>query len=296
MANTVISTKDLTKDYGKGRGAIDITFSVYPGEIVGFIGPNGAGKSTTMRLIMGYSAPDRGSVSLFDKTIHSERDLNSVIGDIGFFPSEGGLYEYLTPKELFTYSSQLYGKNYNARALEMAEVIKLDVDKQIKKLSFGNKKKTGLIYALMHSPKLVILDEPTAGLDPLIQQEILKFLKGVRDQGGSVFLSSHVLAEVQSVCDRVIMIKDSKIILEDSTENILRKAVNIITLQNPDPQVVEGLSALPVVKKTEQKGIEFMVYVEENKPVIDFLVRHNVYDFYLKKPSLENMFLEYYES
>ncbi len=292
---TAIATQGLTKDYGKGKGAIDISFSVYPGEIVGFIGPNGAGKSTTMRLIMGYTSPESGSVSIFDKEMHSERDLNSVISDIGFFPSEGGLYEFLTPEELFTYSSQLYGKDYRTRALEMAEVIKLDVKKQIKKLSFGNKKKTGLISALMHAPKLVILDEPTAGLDPLIQQEILKFLKEVRDTGGSVFLSSHVLAEVQSVCDRVLMIKDSRIIIEDTTKNILRKAVNILSLHDPGPEITQEITHLPGVRKTEKKAVELLVYVEDNKPVIDYLVQRHIYDFYIEKPSLENMFLEYYE-
>ena len=290
----ILEVRNLSKIYKNGRGVKDVSFEIFPGEIVGFIGPNGAGKSTTMRVLMGLSHRTAGAFSLFGKEILEEKDLKSVIHKIGYQPAEGGLYENLSPRKQFNYSNSLYAHPSKTIIKKYSEALKLDINIPIKTLSTGNKKKVEILLALLHNPSLVILDEPTSGLDPLIQQELLKILKRKRKKGGAIFLSSHVLSEVQSICDRIIMIKEGEIIFTGKTKDILEKEVNIIRINDATQDLVTKLKKLKAVRNIKEYGEETLVYTHDNKPVIDLLVNSNIYDFYIEKPSLEERFLDFY--
>jgi len=294
--STYLQTKNLTKDYGRGRGAIDINIEINSGEIVGFIGPNGAGKTTTMRLIMGMIKQDAGEVTLFNKPITNFTDIDEVIARIGFLSGEVNFYGAMTAKQLFAYASEIYGHDYSNRADELSTELDLDQNRQFKYMSLGNKKKIGIIHALLHNPDLIILDEPTSGLDPLIQQKVLNLLKNAREEGKAVFLSSHVLSEVQQVCDRIIMIKDARIIMQDDTKAILAKAVKIFRLTDVPEKLQQQLAKLEGVRDVQQAGHEITIYATNPAPVIEALVANKRYDFYLERTSLEDMFLAEYKS
>jgi ABC-2 type transport system ATP-binding protein len=291
---TYIKLENISKIYHTGQGIFDVSFEVFPSEIVGFIGPNGAGKSTTMRVIMGLTRKNKGSLSLFDQPINSEADLQKIMPKLGYLPAEGGLYENITPKRLFNYSASLYKKNLKSEMKKYSEILKLSINTKINQLSLGNKKKVGILQALMHNPKLLILDEPTSGLDPLTQQEIFKMIKEVKRKGGSVLLSSHNLSEVQSVCDRIIMIKQGKIIYTGDIEEILEKAVKVIRVSNLKERIEDKLADLPTVRKMQEIGSETVFYTVDTKPIIDYLISKNIYDFYVERPTLEERFLDFY--
>jgi ABC-2 type transport system ATP-binding protein len=295
MSTTYLQTKDLTKDYGRGRGAIDINIEINPGEIVGFIGPNGAGKTTTMRLVMGMIKPDAGEVTLFGKPITNFTDIDEIIHRIGFLSGEVNFYGAMSSKQLFAYAGKIYGKDFSARARELSEQLDLDQNKPFKYMSLGNKKKVGIIHALLHSPDLIILDEPTSGLDPLIQQKVLNLLKEARKEGKAVFLSSHVLSEVQQICDRIIMIKDSKIIMQDDTKSILAKAVKIFRITDLSDKLENELKQLKDVKDIQKTKQEVLIYATDPAHVIEALVANKRYDFYIERTSLEDMFLAEYK-
>lgn len=291
--SVILKTENLTKDYGNERGAIDINIEIKPKEIVGFIGPNGAGKTTTMRMLTTLLKPDRGLIELFGQTIASEKDYLKVADKIGFLPSEGGLYEYISSKKLLEYAADLY--NIDPKEIDTyATAFKLDLNVKIKKLSLGNKRKVGVIQALMHNPKLLILDEPTAGLDPLMQKQVLELIVKVKENGGAVLLSSHNLAEVESVCDRIIMIKSGKIIFKGKTNEILKKALKRFRIENVKKNLFDKINELATIKKIDYVNGDVIAYVEDTEELLTFLVRNKLYDFFLERPTLEETFINQY--
>ncbi len=290
---SLLSTDNLTKDYGQGRGAIDISIEINPGEIVGFIGPNGAGKTTTLSMVTHLINPDRGSFSLFDHQINSEADYLQEASKVGFLPSEGGLYDWLTARQLLSYASSLYGIA-NTQIINLAKDFKLDLDTKIHNLSLGNKRKVGVLQSLLHNPKLLILDEPTSGLDPLIQKQVLDLIKQVKHKEGAVFLSSHNLAEVENVCDRVIMIKDGKIIFNGRTVDILKKSLKRLRIENVAAGIFAQVQKLKSVKKAEYIADDIIAYIDDPKEALEFLRKQNNYNFYLERPTLEEAFADYY--
>ncbi|MCA9386965.1 ABC transporter ATP-binding protein [Candidatus Dojkabacteria bacterium] len=294
MNENFLEIKNLTKDYGNGKGALDVNISIKPGEIVGFVGPNGAGKSTTMEMIMSLIEPDNGTRKLFGENIKSREDIQKVIHRIGYLAAEGGLYENLTAMQTFKYAEQLYGINVNGEYQRLATELQLDLDKKIKALSLGNKKKVGIIQSIIHNPDLVILDEPTSGLDPLIQQQILKIIKDFSSKGRAIFLSSHNLAEVQSVCDRVIMIKNAKIIFDDKTENIIHDQGKEIKLINPPKIILDRIRNVIHDDSIKEAGNEVTLSVKRLHPIIKILMEYDFEDFYILKPSLEERFINMY--
>lgn len=291
-SSPLLQTHELTKDFGSDRGAIGINIQINPGEIVGFVGPNGAGKTTTINMLTGLIHRDSGDYWLFGNQISSLKDLQHAFAKIGFLPSEPAFYP-MTSLQLFDYAEKLYGEELTTRALGLSDILELDVKRPIRNLSLGNRKKAGIVQALMHNPQLVIMDEPTSGLDPLIQQRVLEMLKQVRAAGGAVFLSSHTLSEVESVCDRIIMIKSSRIIIQDTTKNILNRALKKFRINALPPKLLPALQKL-AVRADNQRG-DLVLYTQNVKPILDLLHQQNIYNFYLERTSLEEMFLAEYD-
>jgi len=204
-----IESQKLTKYYGRARGIIDVDLAVEQGEIFGFIGPNGAGKSTTIKTLLNFVYPTSGSARILGKDcVRKSRDVKRIIG---YVPPEVEYYDYMTVGELLRYSASFYGLNLNDRAHKLAERFDLPLDQRIDRLSTGNKKKTAILQAVLHRPKVLILDEPTSGLDPLMQQRMFELLLEENSRGATIFLSSHILSEVQKICAAVSIIKQGRI-------------------------------------------------------------------------------------
>lgn len=296
MNPILLQAHQLTKEYKPGVGAVDINLSVSKGEIIGFVGPNGAGKTTTLRMIMKLINPDRGEISILDNCISSIAEFSQYKEIIGYQPSEGGLYEHVTASQLFKYGSRMYknSKEIFRNALELAHILDLDIKTKISKLSFGNKKKVSIINALMHNPQIIILDEPTAGLDPLIQIRLLEILDAMKKLGCGILLSSHVLSEVQTICDRVIFIKDARIIIDDTVKNVLKLTVSQFKILHPTKIIKTEINELPSVELIEEIGEDILVYTKEKFDVIRILLKHDHDQFYVESPNLEKTFLHLY--
>ena len=222
-----IELKNLTKRYGKDRGAEDITFNVYAGEVFGFLGPNGAGKSTVMRTMLGLIEATSGSSYILGRD--SLNHNSALMADIGYLPGALALYKNLTGREYLKYIARLRKVNCDSEVESLAGRLKLDLDKHIHDLSKGDRQKVGVIQAFMHQPKVLILDEPTSGLDPLIQREFEAILDEVKERGAAVLLSSHVLSEVEHLADRIAVISEGRIVLNEDIATLKAKAPHRIS-------------------------------------------------------------------
>lgn len=288
----VIETKKLTKYYGKTVGIKDLDLTVNEGEILGFIGPNGAGKSTTIRLLLSLIYPTSGSAAIFGKDIIT--DGPEIKKDIGYLPSEVFYYDKMRVIDLLNYSASFYGIDATKRINELAELLKLDLHKKIDELSFGNKKKVGIVQGLLHNPKLIILDEPTGGIDPLIQKNFFELLRKEADDGKTIFFSSHILSEVQHLCNRVAMVKNGELILVEPMEKIM---------ENNYKRVHLAFKSKISKKNLEIKGISDLE-IDGNKAnffyrgnintIIDKLSKLDLINLDIEAPDLEEIFLHYY--
>src|SRR5699024_9987886 len=232
MKNDVIEINNLSKYYGKHRGIESVSFTVEEGEVFGFIGPNGAGKSTTIRALLALIHPTSGDAKIFG--LDCIEKSHEIAKSIGYVPSEAFYYENMTVKELLKYSAELYRKDCSKKTHELVERLKLDTKRKITDLSFGNKKKVGIVAALQHSPELIILDEPTNGLDPLIKEEFFQLLKEENQIGATILYSSHILSEVQKICNKVAIIKEGKIINVQSINELRENSYKKIRLISED--------------------------------------------------------------
>lgn len=223
-----IETKNLTKYYGKNRGILELNLGVEEGDFFGFIGPNGAGKSTTIRILLGLITPTGGEAGILG--LACGRSRTQILQNIGYMPSEAFFYDHMRVKEVISLAAQLHGKDCKKEAAQLCERLKLDVDKKIEELSLGNRKKVSIVCALQHQPRLYILDEPTSGLDPLMQQEFFSLLKERNSQGATVFLSSHVLGEIQKYCRHAAIIREGKLIRQGSVEELAHSNVKKVTV------------------------------------------------------------------
>ena len=206
---SIIEVSNLTKYYGKSRGIVDVSFNVEEGEIFGFIGPNGAGKSTTIRLLLSLIHPTSGSAKIFGKDVTAHGP--EIRRDIGYLPSEVFYYEGMKVMDLLKYSASFFPGDHTQRIQELSEIMELELNRRISDLSYGNKKKVGIVQGLLHGPKLLFLDEPTAGLDPLMQRKFFDLIREENKRGVTVFFSSHILGEVQRLCTRVGIIREGSI-------------------------------------------------------------------------------------
>ena len=214
----MIQIEHLTKTYGKARGVTDLTLHVPAGGCFGFIGPNGAGKSTTIRTLLGLLSPTAGSARVLG--LDCVRERNAILAQVGYMPSEAMFYPDMRVSEVVRMSADLRRRDCRAQAAKLCEALELDTHKRIRELSLGNRKKVSIVCAMQHRPRLYILDEPTSGLDPLVQRAFWSELENRRKEGATVFLSSHVLYEVQRYCDRAALIREGRLVVEGTTQEL----------------------------------------------------------------------------
>ena len=294
MSEQAIVLNELTKHYGKYRGINNLSFSVNQGEFFGFIGPNGAGKSTTIRTLMGLIRPTGGSASIFDLDCHSKASV--IARDVGYLPSENSYYENMKVRELLQYTADLYGMDCKTKMKELADRLNLDLSRKIADLSLGNKKKVGIVSAIMTSPKLIIMDEPTSGLDPLIQQAFYDILKEENSRGATVFFSSHVLSEVQKLCDRVAILKEGQLIGIQSIKELRESGYKKVSLSAKEaiPRDFFDLSGIANYAETADKTSVSFMYNGNITAIIEKLPLLHLADVLLEETSLEEIFMHYY--
>ncbi len=287
-----VEIKNLTKTYGKARGVDDISFSIKEGEIFGFIGPNGAGKSTTIRTLLALIHQNSGEALIFGKSI---AEHPKVLEDVGYLPSEVFYYDNMKVIDLLKYSASFYKKDCSKRMMELSDMLQLDLNRKIEDLSYGNRKKVGIVQGLMHEPKLIILDEPTGGLDPLMQQTFFKLLREENENGATVFMSSHILSEVEKLCHRVAIIKEGKIIALESISSLKEKNHKRVHLEL-NSVISEGMLKLKGITdiKFEDKNCSFL-YAGNINDLIKLLSKFDLKNVQLSEPELEEIFYHYYE-
>ena len=288
----VIETNKLSKTYGKSRGVDNISLEVKGGEIYGFVGPNGAGKSTTIRLLLNFIYPVSGSGKIFNKDIVKEsKEIKKLIG---YVPSEVRFYDDMKVKEVIEYACSFYEKVNMDEIYRLCDVFEMDLHKKMRELSLGNKKKVAIVQALVNNPKLIILDEPTGGLDPLMQKKLFDTLKALRERGTTIFLSSHNLMEVENLCQRVAVIKEGKIIdiidIEKERENSGHKI--IIKGEKIDELLIKNIGGKEV--NNLQGNISFMYYDDINK-LIKELSNYKINKLLISEKTLEDKFMKYYQ-
>lgn len=285
-----IDIRGLTKNYGRARGIVDLDLSVEEGAFFGFIGPNGAGKSTTIRILLGLIRADRGSAKIFGKDIASSQ--TAILARTGYLPSEAVFYSGMKVKDVIRLSADLRQKDCGKEAQKLCERLDLDTSKKVEQLSFGNRKKTGIVCALQGNPDLCILDEPTSGLDPLMQREFFKILKERHEKGATIFMSSHVLAEIQKHCTRAAIIREGRIIACDSVEELSRTSAKRVQIQGlADVTLLGGIRDL---QQTES-GSSFL-YSGDIRHLLQVLAAGEIRDLSISEPDLEEIFLHYYGS
>ncbi|MFV0424762.1 MAG: ATP-binding cassette domain-containing protein [Bacilli bacterium] len=287
-----IEIKNLTKFYGKARGIKNVSLNVEEGEVFGFIGPNGAGKSTTIRAMLGLIKSNEGSIAIFGKNI--ENSLVEVLNDIGYLPSEVFYYDKTKAIDLLKYSASFYDGNFEERIKYLANYLDLDLNMKVDSMSYGNKKKVGIIQGLLHSPKLIILDEPTGGLDPLMQQKFFDLIKEENMRGATVLFSSHILGEVQRMCDRVAIIKEGEIVAIETIKNLTNINIKYVDLI-VNSEITENLFSEEDIKDFSKKdnNIKF-TYTGDLNDLLKLLRKVDIADLVINEPDLEDIFMHYY--
>lgn len=291
MNDYVLEVKKLKKYYGKTRGVEDVSFSIKKGEIYGFIGPNGAGKSTTIRTIMGLINKTKGHIYINGKEL-DKNDINTK-KMIGYLPSEINLYDDMTVKDVLNYHEKFYDKNVSKRRKELVKLLKLDEKKKIEDLSLGNQKKVGIVLALMHEPEILILDEATSGLDPIMQNIFYELILEEKKKGTTILYSSHILSEVSKICDSIGFIKEGRIIKQDTVENIKKDNFTYLTIESNDIDKIKKELKLKVVDehKNEAKFINNLLPEE----LLNKLSKYKIDRLLIEEVTLEDLFINYYK-
>ncbi|MCI5584507.1 MAG: ABC transporter ATP-binding protein [Lachnospiraceae bacterium] len=286
----IIQIENLTKYYGRARGIIDLNLSVREGEFFGFIGPNGAGKSTTIRILLGLITATSGQTKILGLDISKEK--NKILSKIGYLPSEAVFYSGMKVKDVLKLSAKLRKKDCTAEAKKLCDRLQLDINRKVDELSFGNRKKVAIVSALQHQPELLILDEPTSGLDPLMQREFFNIIRERNEQGTGVFLSSHILSEIQRNCTRAAIIREGHLIACDSVEALSKTSARRITVHGQvQLDKLDGIRDL-----SETDGALSFLYSGNIKQLLETLSSGNVTDLSIAEPDLEEIFLHYYEN
>lgn len=310
----VIETRQLCRSYGSRRGITDINLTISAGEIFGFLGPNGAGKSTTIRVLMGLLRAGSGAAQIFGRDCWSEG--TEIRREVGYVAGDVRLYPWLTTRRALAMLSKIHRRCLNQKGFELAERFRLEPDLPVRKMSRGNRQKVALVLALAHEPKLVILDEPTSGLDPLMQDTLMSCLREMAASGRTVMFSSHTLSEVESLCDRIAIVRDGRIV-EDSTVSRLKAQAPrqiVVTLRNgqdhrnlnwPDSVVVKSVPETSpqhiIAESTSELGVirEPICMLELIGSSVSFMswaAAQGFADIMIGPPSLEVLFRKYYET
>ncbi len=289
----VIRAERLTKSYGSSRGVVDMTFDVPHGEVFGFLGPNGAGKTTTIRLLLDLIRPTRGRVEVLG--LEPSRDGVELRRRLGYLPGDLRLYERLTGRELLSYFAHLRGMSDLGDARRLTELLEVELDRPIRSLSKGNRQKIGLLQAFMHLPELLVLDEPTLGLDPLVQQMFNELVRGVTADGRTVFLSSHMLGEVQRIADRVAVVREGKIEVLETVGTLRRRAFTRVEVTFAARPHVSAFAGLVGIRELRRDGETVLFAVEGPiDPLVKALARHRVLAIDSHEADLEDIFLTLY--
>lgn len=270
----VIRIENLTKSYGKKRGVTDITLTVKEGEIFGFIGPNGAGKSTTIRSMLGFLNFDKGAITILGKD--SVKEHVGILKEVGYMPSEALFYPTMKVSEVIKFAADARGLDCREEAEMLCERLQLDTGKRIKELSLGNRKKVSIVCAMQHKPKLFVFDEPSSGLDPLMQSTFFELIKEYVKKGATCFLSTHVLSEVSRYCDRAAIMREGRLIKVDMVDNLTE-------------------STAKSVKVTADGMHEEYMYNGDINELVKKLSERKLQNLYIEEPSLEDMFMHFYE-
>lgn len=284
-----IETRNLTKYYGKARGIIESNLTVEEGDIFGFIGPNGAGKSTTIRLLLGMIKPSKGSCYIFGKDCTTEG--KQILKQVGYMPSEAQFYGQMRVEQIIKLAADLHRKDCSKTAARLCERFQVDTKKKVEDLSLGNRRKVSIVCAMQHDPELLILDEPTSGLDPLMQKEFFTELNERNAKGTTIFLSSHVLAEVQEYCKKAAIIKEGKLVVSGLVEELAKTNMKRVCIKG-----IEELPNLGPVIDVEQQGDQFnFLYKGNSRNLIAALYGLDFEDISITDPSLEEIFMHFYE-
>jgi ABC-2 type transport system ATP-binding protein len=293
MSASIIRTERLTKTYGEHRGIVDVDLEVNENEVFGFLGPNGAGKTTTIRTLLDLIRPTSGKAFVFD--IETTVDPVAIHRRIGYIPGEFALYDRLTGGQTLEYFGNLRGGVDPAYRQRLIERFDIDPSRRFKEYSKGNKQKIGLVVALQHRPELLILDEPTSGLDPLVQQSFYALVREAREEGRTVFLSSHILSEVERTCDRVAIIRDGRLVKVDKTDALRDLAHHQVELRFAGDVPTDAFSNLPGVSDVAVEDHTLRMRVSGAiTPVVQAAARYELLDFVSREPSLEETFLAQY--
>ena len=282
----IMETKNLTKYYGKIRGVENLSFSIEKGEIFGFLGPNGAGKTTTIRTLLGFLKPTKGKAFIFGKNV--EKEMVKIKEKTGYIPGELALYGDLTAQDLLKYFGKLR-RNFDEKKLEkLLEMFELPLNRKIKGYSRGMKQKLSIVQAFMHNPELIIMDEPTAGLDPLLQGKFYDFLREEKKEGKTMFISSHILTEVEKISDRVGIIKDGNLIALENVDSLKSKKGKVVKVKTAEKIEIKGIET-----KMENGWTSFVVTKDVDN-IIKKLAEYTIKDIEIGELSLEEIFLHYY--
>ena len=292
----VIETNNLTKYYGKIKGIDGLNLTVEKGDFFGFIGPNGAGKSTCIRTLLGLIKPTGGSAKVLGHDIVTGHD--EILKGIGYLPSEINFYSGMKVKDVIKYSADLHKKDCSDAAAEIVERLGLDVEKKVDDLSLGNRKKAGIVCALQHRPELIIMDEPTSGLDPLMQHEFFNILTEQHEKGATVFLSSHILSEVQTHCRTAAFIKDGRIIMADRVDKLEKTGAKKVTLRGRlSEDFKAGLADMAdeISDKVIEEKFASFLYSGDIVKLLTMLADEKPKDVTITEPTMEEIFMNYYE-
>lgn len=295
MTEPVIDITDLSKNYGKARGIENVSLEIAEGEIFGFIGPNGAGKSTTIRILMNMLFPTSGSARILGMDVI--RETKKIKSEVGYIPSNANAYSSMEVQEFLSYCIRFYQvKNGEQRIAELSKLFELDLKRKIAELSMGNRKKVSIVQSMLHSPKLLILDEPTTGLDPLMQSVFFELLRSENRKGMSIFYSSHILSEVQMLCKRVAIIKKGKIIQTEDIETLRKKQLKKVQIEFEDQKEIEKVTIAGIENVSSGPGnrMSFM-YSGNINELVGFLSGIRVNNLMIEEPSLDEIFMHYYK-
>jgi ABC-2 type transport system ATP-binding protein len=296
MNNPVIEISDLSKFYGKSRGIEHIDLKINEGEIFGFIGPNGAGKSTTIRILMNLIFPTGGSARMLGMDVISQ--TKEIKQKVGYIPSDANAWSSMDADEFLSYCARFYGiRNGNNRIAELSDLLELDRKRKISDLSMGNRKKVSIIQSLIHSPALLIMDEPTTGLDPLMQSLFFNLLRSENGKGMTIFFSSHTLSEVQMFCKRVAIIKEGKIIKTEEIDTLRKKQLKKIFIEFEEKIITGDLNISGTKDLHEGPGnIVTFMYSGDVRELISFLSDKKINNLMIEEPSLDEIFMHYYKT
>lgn len=287
----VIEASDLCKNYGNDVGIKNINLEIKKGEVFGFIGPNGAGKSTFIRTLLGLLHPSTGTAKVLGHNIKNKSE--EIRKKLGYLPSEVNYYDGMSSRELLEYHAGFY-KNIDTKKIKtLSEIFELDLDRKIEELSFGNKKKCAIIQSVIHEPDLLILDEPTSGLDPLMQNRFFELLEEENNKGTSIFFSSHILAEVQRLCNRAAIIRKGEISAVEDIQSLLEKQMKKARFVFKEKQELKFISGVQNPTWTNNK-LTFD-YIGPIKELIQWMNQLDLQDAVLEEPDLETIFMNYYQ-